>query len=163
MSAFPPAATPAGLQGPRRKLIHATLFEIFAITIVTVAMKLWSDKDVGASLGLAVSCSVTAVLWNMAYNTLFEAWERRQADRRRTVLRRAMHALGFETGLAIMTVPMIAWWLNVGWWAALLADLGLMAFFLFYTFGFNWLFDHVFGLPASALAAAPELGGSGQP
>ena len=31
-------------------------------------------------------------------------------------------------------------------------DLGLVVFFLVYTFVFNWLFDHVFGLPASARA-----------
>ena len=32
-------------------------------------------------------------------------------------------------------------------------DLGLIVFFLCYTFVFNWVFDHLFGLPASALAA----------
>ena len=30
------------------------------------------------------------------------------------------------------------------------ADLGLMAFFFFYTMAFTWAFDRVFGLPASA-------------
>ena len=35
-----------------------------------------------------------------------------------------------------------------------LAMEGLIAFFLCYTFAFNWVFDHLFGLPASAMAAA---------
>ena len=33
---------------------------------------------------------------------------------------------------------------------AFVADLGLMAFFFFYTMAFTWAFDRVFGLPASA-------------
>jgi len=33
-------------------------------------------------------------------------------------------------------------------------DLGLVIFFLVYTFVFNWAFDRVFGLPASAAPVA---------
>ena len=100
--------------------------------------------------------------WNMAFNTGFEAWERRQADRRRTLRRRVAHAIGFEGGMVAMTLPLIAWWLGMGWWEALLTDLGLMAFFLVYAFAFNWVFDHVFGLPASALPLATETGAPGR-
>ena len=37
-------------------------------------------------------------------------------------------------------------------WQALLADLGILLFFLVYTVAFTWVFDRVFGLPASAQA-----------
>lgn len=138
------------MQGARRKLLHAILFEFFAICLTTALVLLFSDSGGGPAAALAVSTSVIAMLWNMGFNTLFEAWERRQADRRRTLRRRALHALGFEGGLVVLTVPVIAWWLEMGWWQALLTDLGLVAFFLVYTFAFNWVFDRVFGLPASA-------------
>ena len=39
-------------------------------------------------------------------------------------------------------------------WDALVMDLGLVVFFLVYTFVFNWAFDAIFGLPASAAGAA---------
>ena len=52
-------------------------------------------------------------------------------------------------------VPTIAWWLDITLWQALLMDLGLVVFFLVYTFVFNWAFDAIFGLPASAAAAQP--------
>jgi len=137
------------LQGRRRKLVHASLYEAIAIGIVTLAVRLVRpDADTTEAGSLAVLASVIALGWNMAFNTLFEAWERRQADRRRTVRRRMAHAIGFEGGLAALTVPLIAWWLDMGWWEAVLADLGLLVFFLGYTFAFNWVFDHVFGLPA---------------
>jgi uncharacterized membrane protein len=68
------------------------------------------------------------------------------------VARRVVHAAGFELGLLLVTlVPVFAWWLNVGLWQALVMDLWLVVFFLTYTFVFNWVFDHVFGLPLSAL------------
>ncbi len=144
------------LQGPRRKLVHACLYEAIAIGIVTLAVRLVRpDADTAEAGSLAVLTSLIALGWNMAFNTLFEAWERRQADRRRTVQRRMAHAIGFEGGLAALTVPLIAWWLHMGWWEAVLADLGLLVFFLGYTFAFNWVFDHVFGPPDLAETPNP--------
>ena len=140
------------LQGPHRKLIHATLFEVIAIAITSTTLLLFTDKG-GFDAGvLALALSLVALGWNMLFNTMFESWERRQADRRRTPKRRALHALGFELGLLVLTVPMIAWWLGLGWWEAFVADIALMLFFLVYGYVFNWAFDHVFGLPDSASA-----------
>ena len=135
------------MQGPVRKVFHATLFELIAIVIVTLGMKLISDASTAQSGGLALSTSLVALSWNMLFNTLFERWERQQASRERSVRRRVAHAVLFEAGLVLMTVPMIAWWLDMGWWQALVTDLGIVAFFLVYGFSFNWVFDHVFGLP----------------
>lgn len=142
------------LQGPLRKVVHATLFELAAVVIVGLGLSWLFEQDVSETGGLAIATSLIAMAWNMAFNTAFEAWERRQVDRRRTVRRRVAHAIGFEGGMVAMTLPLIAWWLGIGWWEALLTDLGLMAFFLVYAFAFNWLFDHVFGLPASARPAS---------
>jgi len=138
------------MQGPLRKIFHATLFELIAIVIVTVAMQVISDKSTAQSGGLALSTSLVAMSWNMLFNTLFERWERQQVSRTRTVRRRLAHVVLFEAGLVLMTVPIIAWWLDMGFWQAVVTDLGLVAFFLVYGFSFNWLFDHVFGLPDSA-------------
>lgn len=140
----------AGMQGVRRKVVHATLYEGVAILMLAVLMQPVTGKGPADTGPFAIACSVIAVLWNMAFNTLFEAWERRQADRRRTPRRRALHAIGYEGGLVMMTLPVIAWSLDMGWWDAFLTDLGLVALFLVYTFCFNWVFDHLFGLPASA-------------
>jgi uncharacterized membrane protein len=134
---------------PRRRIVHAALYEAIAIVIVTVATPFLSDKGTGEGMGLAISTSIMALLWNMAFNTLFERWEQGQHSKERTVRRRMAHAVGFEGGLLVLTVPALAWWLDIGWWDALVFDMGLVVFFLFYTFSFNWVFDHVFGLPAS--------------
>jgi uncharacterized membrane protein len=37
---------------------------------------------------------------------------------------------------------------------AFMLDIGLVVFFVLYSFAFNWVFDLVFGLPKSALGKA---------
>ena len=54
----------------------------------------------------------------------------------------------------MVLVPLMAWWLGIGLLEALVLDIGLIVFFLCYTFAFNWGFDRVFGLPASAQVPA---------
>ncbi len=136
------------LQGPRRRLIYVTLYELIAIGVVTLALAVFTDHGWGSSGGLAVGSSAIAVVWNLVFNGLFERWERRQPVRGRSVARRLAHAIGFEGGLLLWLVPFIAWWLGVSLWQALVLDIGLLLFFLVYTFVFTWVFDRLFGLPA---------------
>ena len=141
------------MQGVLRKLVYVGLFEGIAIVVTSLGLSLISGHGVVHAGVLSVMSSVIAVVWNLVFNTAFEGWEARQADRRRTVRRRIAHAVGFELGLVVLLVPVFAWWLDVTLWQALVMDLGLMLFFLVYTFSFNWCFDRVFGLPRSALPA----------
>ena len=145
-----PALIP-GLYGMRRRVVYVTLYELIAIAAATVGLALLSGQGAGHSGVVAVVASVIAVLWNLAFNALFERWEARQAVRGRSMARRLAHAIGFEGGLALVLIPVFAWWFGVTLWQALVMDIGLVVFFLCYTFAFNWGFDRVFGLPASAL------------
>ena len=142
------------MQGIKRKLVYVTLYEGFAIAFASLGLAALSGEGAMKSTALAVMSSAIAVLWNLGFNTAFEAWESRQVVRGRSVRRRVAHAIGFEAGLAAILVPVFAWWLGVGLWQALLFDGALLVFFLVYTFVFNWGFDRVFGLPASAQGPA---------
>jgi uncharacterized membrane protein len=144
------------MQGIQRKVVYVSLYEGIAILFASIGLAGLSGASAGTSTALAVVCSAIAVLWNLAFNTVFEAWEARQTVRGRSVWRRIAHAIGFEGGLAVILVPLFAWWLGVGLWEALLFDAALLVFFLFYTFAFNWGFDRVFGLPASAAPTAGQ-------
>jgi uncharacterized membrane protein len=144
------------MQGIRRKIVYVSLYELIAVLITSSGLAAGSGASLGRAGVVAVASSVIAVLWNLAYNSLFEAWEARQAVRGRSLGRRVAHALGFEAGFIFMLVPLFAWWLDIAWWHALVLDLGLAAFFLLYTFIFNWAFDAVFGLPLSAQSPLPK-------
>ena len=142
------------LQGVRRKIVYISLYELIAIVIASTGLAAGADASLERAGAVAVASSVIAVVWNLVYNTLFERWEARQVVRGRSVRRRLAHAIGFETGLVITLVPAFAWWLNLTLWEAFVMDIGLIVFFLVYTFVFNWAFDAVFGLPVSARRGA---------
>ncbi|QIL45264.1 PACE efflux transporter [Acidovorax sp. HDW3] len=141
--------SPKGLQGPLRRVVFVTLYELLAIACASGLFVLLGQQP-AASGAMAVVASAIAVAWNIGFNHLFERWEARQSVKGRSVRRRAVHALGFEGGLALVLVPLMAWWFGIGLWQALVLEAGLLLFFLAYTYVFNWSFDRVFGLPAAA-------------
>lgn len=130
--------------------MYISLYEMVAIALAGWGLMLMSGHSLLDSGALAIATSSVAVVWNLVFNTYFERWEARQTTTGRSVKRRVLHAVSFEIGLIVMLVPLIAWWLGVSLWQALVMDLALVVFFLVYTFAFNWAFDEVFGLPVSA-------------
>ncbi|MBC9250748.1 hypothetical protein A9179_10715 [Pseudomonas alcaligenes] len=138
------------MQGTKRKLLQAVLYELVGALFVSPAIAWAFDESLAYSGALALLLSLCALLWNMLFNSLFEYWEARQASRSRGLRRRILHATGFEGGLALLLVPLMAWWLGISWAEAFMADLGLLAFFFVYAFVFQWAFDLAFGVPESA-------------
>lgn len=145
------------MQGIRRRIVYVTLYELIAIAATSVGLAALSDSSLARAGVAGLASSAVAIVWNVVFNTLFERWEARQTVRGRSLARRAAHAIGFEGGLVVTLVPLFAWWLDITLWHALMLDLGLLLFFLGYTFVFNWAFDRVFGLPASALPVGDSL------
>ena len=139
------------MQGAKRKVVQALLYELIGALFVSPVIAFAFDESMVYSGTLAMLLSLVALSWNMLFNGLFEYWEARQKRRTRTLGRRLLHSLGFEGGLALMLVPLMAWWLDISWLQALVADLGLLLFFFFYAFAFQWAFDLLFGVPTSAV------------
>lgn len=137
------------MQGIKRRIVYVSVYETIAIALTSVVLALLGHSASHAGVA-AIAASVIALLWNLAWNAMFEAWESRQTQRGRSIRRRIAHAIGFEGGLVLFIVPLFAWWLQITWWEALVLDAGLILFFLIYTFLYNWLFDTLFGLPTSA-------------
>lgn len=102
-------------------------------------------------MGLAVALSSIALGWNYLFNAIFERWESRQSVTGRSFARRLAHGIGFEGGLVVILIPVMAIWLDISPLDAFLANLGLLAFFFVYAIAFTWAFDRVFGLPAAAM------------
>lgn len=125
-----------------RRIIYVVSYELIAIVLTTLILVVVGFGG-GSSGVIAVIASLVAVTWNYIWTTLFEFWESRQASKTRTVRRRIVHAVGFEGGLVVFLVPVLAWVLDVSVLEALRLEVGLLAFFLFYTFAFAWLFDRV--------------------
>ncbi|MDF1799969.1 MAG: PACE efflux transporter [Planctomycetota bacterium] len=134
----------------RRRVLQAVLYEAFAIAFVAPVLGAVFDESASSSLGLAVTLSSVALAWNYTFNGLFERWESRQPTGGRSLSRRLAHGIGFEGGLVVILVPVMALWLKTTALEALLANLGLLVFFFVYAIVFTWVFDRIFGLPESA-------------
>lgn len=122
------------------RTIHALLFEVLAIG-VSAPLAAWLTGQSVLSMGVLTAVIATmAVLWNMAYNWLFD---KLQAHYRfeRTLWVRVLHACGFELGLIFAAIPFVAWWLDTTLWHALVLDIGLVLFYLPYAFFFNLGYD----------------------
>lgn len=138
-----------------RRVLQAILYEGIAIAMVTPAIAYLFDTPPGSAFALSALMSAIALAWNYVFNALFERWESRQTVKGRALGRRIAHGIGFESGLAIALIPVMAGWLDISLREAFFADLEILVFFFVYTIVFTWVFDKVFGLPASALSAAP--------
>ncbi|WP_313738806.1 PACE efflux transporter [Pseudomonas sp.] len=138
------------MQGKARKIVQAILYEVIAVACVAPALAFMFDTGMAHSTVLSLLMSGIALSWNMAFNWAFERWEASRAQRQRTLWRRLLHALGFEGGLGLLLLPLVAFWLEIGLWQALLTNLALFAFFFVYAFAFQWAFDKVFDVPLSA-------------
>jgi uncharacterized membrane protein len=143
------------VQGVRRKVVYVSLFEIMATIISAFILAYLSGTDASLTGPLAVMISTTAVVVNLVYTWVFERWESTQAARSRSLTRRILHAIGFQTTLVMFLIPLIAWWMDISLLQAFLLDAVLIVFFPICMFGYNWAFDLVFGLPDSVTKGRP--------
>jgi uncharacterized membrane protein len=139
-----------------RRILQAVMYEGIAIAAVGPVLSLAFDEPPTSTFGLAAVLSTIALMWNYAFNWLFERWESRQSVRGRSFARRLAHGAGFEGGLTVILIPVMSIWLGISPVAAFVANLGLLVFFFVYAIAFTWAFDRVFGLPASTAASDGE-------
>ncbi len=126
----------------KERFFHALGFEVLAIAICA-PLGTWLLGYSLTHMGLlTLMISLLAMSWNMAFNALFDRAQRRMGFKR-TLVARAVHSVLFEIGLILAVVPLAAWWLDIGLWEAFVLDIGIVLFFLPYTFVFNWTYDHV--------------------
>jgi len=126
----------------KERIFHAVLFEILGILFAT-PLAMWMTKKPALSMAaLSAVISGMAMLWNMIFNWIFDVLQRKYHFRRNIWIR-MLHACCFEIGLIIMVVPLVAWWVNTTLWHALVVDIGLVLFFLPYSFFYNLIYDKV--------------------
>jgi len=122
------------------RIFHAFVFELIAIALTAAAIVWLMGKPLSHAGGLAIAISTIAMLWNMIFNAAFDRAQSKMKFQR-TITVRVMHALLFELGLTILIVPLAAWGLGISLLGAFLLDLGVLLFFLFYSFVYNLFYD----------------------
>ncbi|KAF3999596.1 multidrug/biocide efflux PACE transporter [Glaciimonas immobilis] len=120
--------------------LHALIFELLAIAISAPVLSWLMGVSMAHAGLLTLMISLIAMVWNVAFNALFDSVERR-LNLVRTFKVRVVHAVFFELGLIVTVVPLAAWWLNMTLLDAFVLDIGLLLFFLPYTLLYNMGYD----------------------
>jgi uncharacterized membrane protein len=147
---------------PKDRLRHMLGFELIGLALVT-PLGAWAFHlplhDVGL---LSVAGATLAAAWTYLYNWLFDLGLQRWAGTTlKTLPVRIVHAALFELGLLLAFMPLIAVYLGISLWEALLMDGAFALFYLVYGFAYNWAYDRLFPLaewqrdvPRESLSAA---------
>jgi len=137
----------------RDRVRHALLFEAVALAIFIPGSALLSGEPVAHMGVIGIASATIATVWNFVFNAGFDrAMLRLRGSVHKTMPIRVAHTFLFEAGLVALLVPMIAWYLGIGLWAALLMDVAIVTFYLVYGFLFNIAYDRVFPVPAAHAA-----------
>ena len=122
------------------RICQAIGFELLAILICTPLLAWIMDKPMLDMGVVTVVLAALALAWNVVFNGVFDRLLRHFAVVH-NAWTRVIHALLFEGGLVAVGVPLVAWWLDVSLWQAFLMDIGVLLFFLPYTYVYHWGYD----------------------
>jgi uncharacterized membrane protein len=122
------------------RVFQAVIFEVSTLAIVVPTTVLVAGFETEKMAIVSISLSLFALLWNYIYNIAFDKVAGHNRIERGVVVR-VSHAVIFELGMIVLTLPMMAWYLDITWIAAAALEAGFLVFILIYTFIFNWLYD----------------------
>ncbi len=134
---------------------YAVSFELIGLAIVMSFAYYFTELPVSSFGITAILLSLLATIWNGIWSWGFDLYlTKKYHTTEKTFGQRLTYALGFEGGLIVTTVPVMAAVLNIGLIEALILEIGIITFFLFYAYVFNWGYDKVF--PVAAPNTLPE-------
>lgn len=127
------------------RIRHAIMFELVGLAIFTPGAAFFFNQPVEHMGVIGVISATVATLWNFVYNLGFDrAMLRITGSVHKTIMIRVLHTGLFELGLLIALIPMIAWYLGISLWDALIMDIAIVTFYLIYAFFFNIAYDKLF-------------------
>jgi len=124
------------------RVSQAIGFEVFAVLMCTPLFAWLMDKPLFDMGVVTVANCFIALGWNVLFNGMFDRM-RERFSMVQNGWTRMLHALLFEGGLVVVSVPLVAWWLNISLLQALILDIGVLLFFLPYTYVYHWAYDVV--------------------
>ena len=127
-------------RSPLERTFHAISYELVGIVTSAPIVAFLSGKPLTDSGMLATVVAVIAMLWNYAFNWIFDKLHNKyQFDKNLFV--RILHGAAFEVGLILLTVPPISLLFGMGLTDAFLLEVGMLIYFFPYTIIYNWVYD----------------------
>lgn len=148
-------------RSPLDRLRYTVLFELILIAILAPLLSVFMNQEMLDMGLLALILSIKAMCLNFIYNYCYDRIDVSygRVPTQRSLKGRIIHAVGLELVLTSTSLPIILWWLKVGFIEALLMDLTLLTAVLFYTLIYTWIYDRIFPVQQPAIlsqAGAPR-------
>ncbi|MGF1702364.1 PACE efflux transporter [Photobacterium makurazakiensis] len=124
------------------RLFHAVIFEVLAVTLSIIGLIIFTNHPVTSLSGTMIVVATVAMVWNLIFNAIFDRFFTGNREDR-SLKARGIQLIGFESGLLLLTVPLMAWLLSVSLWEAFVLDIGVTIFITVYAFVFNYCYDHL--------------------
>ena len=122
------------------RFLQALGFEGLALLICTPLL-VWITGRPALEMGaVTLGISLLALSWNVIFNSLFDRLKIR-LQLANGGWTRVLHALLFEGGLILLAVPLIAALMKISLLEAFILDIGVLLFFLPYTYVYHWGYD----------------------
>lgn len=136
------------VRSARDRLRYALLFEIFLMVLIVPIGALFFERSLfNIGLLMLILC-INAMIWNLVYNWVVDRIDARQSrtSSERNWKRRVLHAAGFEVLLTLMSLPIKAYWLDIGFIEALSVNIAVTSIVVVYTYVFTLAYDTAFPL-----------------
>jgi uncharacterized membrane protein len=124
------------------RLFHTVLFELLGASLVIIGLILFTNHQPEALSGTVIVLMTIAMIWNFVFNAVFDRFYPGKREQR-SLKMRIYFVLVFEAGLLLLTIPVMAYILNVSLLEAFLLDIGVTIFLTLYAFVFNYCYDHI--------------------
>lgn len=126
----------------KERVVHSVLFEFMLVVLFTLVLKFVTTSGTTTAFSLAMTITIVAVIWNFIYNWIFDKYVTGPREDR-TLKIRSIHAMLFEIGLLLPTLPIISYYLQIGFIDAFILDIGFVLFVLVFTVFYNYIYDRV--------------------
>ena len=138
------------------RIFHAVLFEVLAVSLSILGLAIFTSHDITALSGTMIVITTIAMIWNFIFNWIFDKFFTGE-KKERTLSFRIFHVVLFEIGLLVVTIPVMAYLLNVGLLEAFMMDIGVTIFITIYAFTFNLVYDNARAILIRRMVRAESL------
>lgn len=130
----------------KERVLQGIFYQFGVLTLASPLFAALFGVTVGSSAQIIIAVALAETLWSPLHNLAFDRMEwRRLACKAsdRSTLWRMAHAASHEVTSMVATTPAIMLVSGQGFAAALMMDLGLVAFCTGYVFVFHLLYDRI--------------------
>jgi len=124
------------------RLFHTVLFELLGASLAIIGLILFTNHQPEALSGTVIVLMTIAMTWNFVFNAVFDRLYPGKREQR-SLKMRIYFVLVFEAGLLLLTIPVLAYILNISLLEAFLLDISVTIFITLYAFAFNYCYDHI--------------------